>query len=80
MVKTTTIANQVTLKKIPNKLSSNNEDELNEEIICDNDSEDICISILISFYLRPCSALSSMSVNLISLNTNHLVACYVGKF
>ena len=29
-----------------NKLSSNNEDELNEQIICDEDSEGICISIL----------------------------------
>ena len=29
-----------------NKLSLNNEDELNEQIICDEDSEDISISIL----------------------------------
>ena len=34
-------------KKIQeDKLSSNNEDELNEKITCDEDSEDICISIL----------------------------------
>jgi len=29
-----------------NKLSSNNEDELNEQIIHDEDSDNICISIL----------------------------------
>ena len=52
MVKTTIIAKQITLKKKSNKqiqedkLSSNNEDELNEPIICDEDSEGICISIL----------------------------------
>ena len=53
MANTTAIATQITLKKIRTnkcrrtiKLSSNNEDELNEQIICDEDSEGICISIL----------------------------------
>ena len=60
-------------------LSVNTEDELNEEITDDEDSED-SISFL-TFIKANCSAfLCFMSVNLISLNTNHLVACYAGEF
>ena len=53
-----------------NNLSVNTKDELNEQIINDEDSEEICISIL-TFIMALLFILSFMSVNLISLNINH---------